>query len=243
MKNQHIFFCLLLAIGSQQCNKSGCLESAGDIVVIDRSAAPFHQIDLFDNIDLVLTQDSIEWIKVETGKNLQPNITTVVDKGILTIKNKATCTWLRSPSEKVKVYVGVKNLDYLTYSASGNVSSTNTIVANKISFYTKVGAGNIDVTLDAKETHADIIYENSDFIFHGKSDVCYSYTNSRGSIDFKDFKVKHMIIGYAAARDATITVTETLESLLYHTGNLYYKGNPASISTQSYSSGKIIHLP
>ena len=90
--------------------------------------------------------------------------------------------------------------------------------------------------------HADIIYENSDFIFHGTSDVCYSYTNSRGSIDFKDFQVKHMVFAYAAVRDATINVTERLESQVYHTGNLYYKGNPMYVNTHSYSSGKIIQL-
>ncbi len=243
MKKHHILICLLLAIISQQCKKAGCLESAGKTVVLQRQASPFHQIDLFDNIDLVLTQDTIEWIKVETGENIQPNISTTIDKGVLTIKNNATCTWLRSASEKIKVYVGVKNLDYLNYNASGNISSTNTLLADKISFYTKEGAGNIEVTLDAKETHADIIYENSDFIFHGKSDVCYSYTNSRGSIDFSDFAVKRMVIGYAAVRDATINVTETLESVVYHTGNLYYTGNPAYVSTHSYSSGKIVPLP
>ena len=209
---------------------------------MERPIASFHQVDLADDVNLILTQDTTEWLKVEAGINLQPNIITKVDKGVLTIRNATTCKWLRSPSEKINVYVGIKKLDYVNYNGSGNISSTNTIVADDITFFSKEGAGNITVSLDAKKTTATILYENADFIFKGKTDVCYAYVNSRGSIDFKDFETRHMNIGYASVRDAVINVTEVLESLVYHTGNLYYQGNPSYVQTHSYSSGKIVHL-
>jgi hypothetical protein len=242
MKNQYLFF-FLFVFSFCSCKKPGCLESAGPVIIMERATSPFHQIDLMDNINVILTQDTAEWIKVEAGKDLQPNIVTTIEKGTLTIRNATTCNWLRNPSEKINVFVGVKQLDYVNYNGSGSITSTNTIIADSITFYSKEGAGNIDVSLEAKRTTATIVYENADFIFRGKSDVCYAYTNARGSFHFEDFEVRHMNIGYASVRDATIHVTEALESLVYHTGNLYYKGNPGYISTHSYSSGKIIRLP
>ena len=242
MKSLCISVLLVLAV-FQSCKKPGCFETAGAVTVVERNVDPFHRIDLFDNINLVLTQDTTEWMKIEAGQNLQPNISAETSNGILTVKNTTTCNWLRNPNEKINVYLGIKKLDYINYSGSGNITSTNTIVADNITFYSEEGAGNIDINLDAKETSANIVYENADFTFRGKSDVCYAYTNARGSINFENFEVKHMNIGYASVRDATIHVTEVLESLVYHTGNLYYKGNPGYVSTHSYSSGKIIHLP
>jgi hypothetical protein len=134
-------------------------------------------------------------------------------------------------------------LDYINYSGSGNITSSNTIIANTISFYSATGAGNIDISLEAKLVNATVEYESADFIFHGKADVCYCYANSRGTLGFKDFEVKHLIIGYAGNRDVTVNATEIIEATIYHAGNIYYKGSPSNISTTFYSSGRLYHLP
>lgn len=243
MRNFVIVFFFFTLFSFLGCKKEGCLESAGSMQLLQRVTTPFHQIYLYDDVNLILTQDTTEWIKVEAGEHLLPNIFTKISDGILTIKNSTKCKWLRNPFDKVNVSVGVKSLDLVKYSGSGNITSTNTIIADKISFYTRDGAGDVNIRLEAKETNATIEYENADFIFTGKTDVCNTYVNSRGSIDFKEFEVKRMNIGYAAVRDATINVTEVLETVIYHTGNLYYKGNPTSVTTRLFSSGKLLRSP
>ena len=106
----------------------------------------------------------------------------------------------------------------------------------------EVGAGNVDVTLNARQTFSYIMDENADFTFHGKTDVCWSYTNSRGTINFGDFEVKKMIIEYGSVRDATINVTEDLNAIIYYKGNLFYKGTPTISKDEVHSSGRLIHL-
>jgi hypothetical protein len=138
--------------------------------------------------------------------------------------------------------VGVKSLDHINYSGSGNISSANTIKADNISFYSATGAGNIDIWLETKEVTASVEYESADFIFHGKADVCYCYANARGSLGLNDFVVKTLYIGYAGVRDITVNATERIEAIIYHTGNIYYKGNPVTTTTY-YSSGRLYHTP
>ncbi len=112
--------------------------------------------------------------------------------------------------------------------------------ADNITFYSEKGAGNIEVILNAVQTFSYIMDEDADFTFHGTSDACYSYTNSRGSIDFSDFVVKKMIIEYGGLRDATINVTDDLNSILYYKGNLFYKGTPQITKNEVHSSGRLI---
>ena len=150
---------------------------------------------------------------------------------------------MRNPSEKAEVYIAVKNLDYFEYSGSGNVRSSNTITANNINFYSATGAGNINISLEAKQVTAWVEYESADFIFKGTADFCYCYANSRGTLSFDDFKVKRLVIGYAGNRNATVVATESIEATLYHTGNVYYKGNPTNVSTTFYSSGRLFPKP
>lgn len=224
------------------CERESCFGEAGAEVSVTRAATAFHQIDVYDNMDVSLTQDSVEQITVVAPQHLEPNITTFIENGVLTLKNEGSCTGLRSASEKAKVYVHVKKLDKLVYAGSGNITSTNTLVGHHIMFYSETGAGNIEVTLDAAQTSSFIMDENADFTFHGKSDICFSYTASRASIDFSDFIVKKMIIEYGGVRDATIHVTEDLNSIIYYKGNLYYKGQPQLTKDQVHSTGRLIRL-
>ncbi|HUQ96839.1 MAG TPA: DUF2807 domain-containing protein, partial [Chitinophagaceae bacterium] len=119
----------------------------------------------------------------------------------------------------------------------------NTLIGDDMFFYSTTGAGNIDVTLDAVQTFSYIWDENADFTFHGKSKVCWSYTNSRGSINFSDFEVQKMIIEYGGVRDATVFVTGDLNAILYFKGNLYFKGTAQVSRNEVHSSGRLIHVP
>ncbi len=238
-----VVFCLVIFLLQVSCKKPGCFEDAGSLITTQRQTTSFHRIDLFDDVNLFLTQDTIESIKIVAAKNVEPNISVQNENGVLTIRNNTTCKWLRSPNEKSTVYLGIKTLDHIEYSGSGNISSTNTINADKITFYSATGAGNIDVSLDAKQVTANVEYESADFIFHGRADVCYGYAGSRGTLDLRDFEVKYLAIGYAGVRDVTVNATEVIEATIYHTGNVFYKGNPPNITTTFYSSGRLYRIP
>src|SRR5215203_304703 len=242
MKKQ-VVFCLMMSFFQVSCKKPGCFEDAGPLITTQRETTSFHRIDLYDNVDLVLTQDTLESIKIVAAKNIEPNISVQNENGVLTIRNNTTCKWLRSPNEISTVYLSIKRLDHIEYCGSGNVSSTNSINADKITFYSAIGAGNIDISLNAKQVMANVEYESADFIFHGQADVCYGYAGSRGTLDLKDFKVKYLALGYAGVRDATVNVTEVLEATIYHTGNVFYKGSPPNITTSFYSTGRLYRVP
>lgn len=224
------------------CQKPGCFEDAGPTTVVERKGASFHQIDLHDDIDLVLTQDSVEKIRVEAGSSVQPNIATEVSEGVLTIQNNTSCTWLRSPSEKATVYVSFKTLDKINYYGSGDVSSTDTLKLNRLDLISEAGAGNIELTVDAGSIYAYIFNENADIILHGRADQCHTYSNARATIDFSDLVVRYYNMGYGAVKDTYIQVTEKLDLEIYYKGNVYYKGNP-QINARYHSTGRLIKTP
>ena len=225
------------------CRKNGCLEDGGAPVTSLRNPGPIREIRLFDNIDLVLKQDTAEKITVAAGRNLEPFIETSFEKDVLTLRNNMQCKWLRDPGEPITVYVSVKNLAKLFYEGSGNVRSENTITAENFTFYTELGAGNIDLALDARQTFSYIMDESSDLTLRGRTDAMWTYTNSRGSIDFSGFAVKKMVIEYGGVRDAKIHVTEELDAIIYFTGNLFYRGNPVVTQNTVHSTGKLIRTP
>src|SRR5215218_11058741 len=159
MKHLHQPFIILLLFFAA-CKKESCLGEAGAVTTVSRTISSFHEINLYDNINVVLTQDTIEHITITAPQNIEPTITTTVENGVLTLRNETPCTWLRSASEKITVYVHLKKLDKILYAGSGNVTSTNTLIADNITFYSEEGAGNIDVHVNAVQTFSYIMDEN-----------------------------------------------------------------------------------
>src|SRR5512138_915177 len=96
---------LLILIGcymlcSAGCSKSGadCFTSAGEVTLEERILPDFDSLVLNDNVNLILTYDSmpIQTVAVEAGKNLLRGITTEVSNGELIIHNLNVCNWVRS---------------------------------------------------------------------------------------------------------------------------------------------------
>lgn len=237
---KRLFF--LLMIVSAGCQKPSCFTDAGAVTKTVRTTLPFTKIILHDNINLVLTQDTVEKLTVEGGTNLLPQISTTIDQQTLTIKNNIDCNWLRRPGEIITVYASVKNLEQVDYNGSGNITSTNTLTGPVLFFYSYKGAGNIDVTVEADVAGAYIHQENADITMRGSANRFFTYTNARGTLNVEDLQVKSMVMEYGGVRNTTINVTENLDVIIYHTGDVYYKGTP-QVKLTTHSTGQLLRLP
>lgn len=243
MKSNYLLALVCSCIFFIQCRKPGCFESSGSITSSDRIVPPFKKIHLKDDINLILTQGFEESVKVEAGQNIQPNIETIVENGMLVIRNTTSCNWVRNPDEMINVHVTLPTLERIDYDGSGTVTSTNTLQTDTITIYSYDGAGDIDLQLNAKHTTVHLQGQNADVTLHGKSDYCYTLIHPRSSIYLSDFEVKTMDMVYVGVRDAFVNVTETLNAYVCHIGNVYYKGNPSTIVPTYFSSGRLNKTP
>ena len=80
MKKQFLIYSLVVFL-LPQCKKPGCFSETGPVISIKREANSFHRIDLYDNINVVLTQDTIEYITIKAPQNIEPNIITSIENG------------------------------------------------------------------------------------------------------------------------------------------------------------------
>jgi hypothetical protein len=233
----------VLAIIFSACKKPGCLGSAGTVTTVTRNLNSFNELILDSKINVVLTQSTTNKIEITAPKNIEPNITSIINGNTLTIQNEGDCGWMRNPDETVNVHIYFQDLRNIDYKGSGNVTNTDTLRLEHLNISSFTGAGNIELTLDNIYTGAYIMLESAAIKLHGKSVSCFTYTNARGLADMRDFTVKRMVIEYGGLADTYVHVTEDLNATLYYKGNIYYNGNPVISKNLSYSSGKLINVP
>ncbi|HQW58476.1 MAG TPA: DUF2807 domain-containing protein, partial [Gammaproteobacteria bacterium] len=113
MRRTKQLFLLFISLVQMACNKESApdfVQTTGELTQVERTTAEFNEIELNNSIDLVLTQDTVNRIIVEAGRNLIPDILTDVNNGKMVIKNSNKFNFLRSYKKKIRVLVHYKKL-------------------------------------------------------------------------------------------------------------------------------------
>ena len=225
------------------CSHDSCPVSAGSLSSEMRDLPVFNEIDLYGKINVILTQDTLQNIRVESGKNLIAGISTTVLGGILTIQDNNGCKLLRTDNNVANVYISTGQLQNITYYGSGNVSSTDTIRAAFFTVDCYYGSGSINLKLVSDTADAIVRTENADITFSGYSGFAYAYCAEASSVNLIQFTTRAAYVVNKSVRDIDVNVTDSLLADILYKGNVYYRGNPLSIETQISNTGKLIHLP
>ena len=231
---------LLTLISCSKDNLFDCFKGAGKTVKEERNTSHFSGIYLRNNLNLILIQDSTTKVIVEAGKNIQDGIKIKVINNMLDISNENKCNWVRSYDNPMNVYVHFKKLDSLNYSSSGDVNCSNPWKNNSITVNVFEGGGSINLLLDTYKSKFNIKYGTSDVSISGKSQVNTISSSGYGPVNCSNLHTVFTYIHNASTNNCFVYATYHLDVKISNVGNIYYKGNPQTISENITGSGKLI---
>ncbi len=236
---------LLFVFMLLSCNKETApdyLQTTGTLTSVERDVADFTEIELFNNMDLVLTQDTFNSLIIEAGENLIPDITTEIKDGKMQIKNTNKFNFLRSYKKKITIFIHCKNLQHITYRGAGNISTTNTLNASVFNFDCHKGTGDIQLNLLAQEGHFNIHTGQCKLVVIGTIGLNYLYQAGNGYTDASELKTGYTYVTNKGTNDLKINVDHVLYAKINYLGNIYYKGNPSDLGSEITDSGNLIKI-
>jgi hypothetical protein len=237
---------LIVLLVIQACTKDAvqdCFKSAGEITRETRPVIGFHFIELHNNINLILTQDSTHnYLAVEAGKNLLPGIVTEFSGGHLIIRNENSCNWVRSYDHRINVYLTFSRVDTIIYRAAGDLTFENAWTGDSLQFDVWEGAGRIDLKFNTVKSKVYIHYGTPEVYASGYSQISFLSSNAYGPVDFTNLFCQNMYMQTSSPNDCKVWVTNVLVVAIDNIGNVYYRGSPSQIDLQQNSSGKLYKL-
>jgi len=242
MKKVTVIFLSASVLIASSCEKDhlfDCLKSTGSIVSEEREVSDFNRIDVYNNPEVILTQDVVNSITVEAGGHIISGITTEISNGTLTIRNENKCNWVRSYSKTIAVYVHVKKLDIIHHHGSSSISSANTLENTKFDFNIW-NSGDIEVAVNTDSMFSKLGVAVGSMTVKGHAGYSYVYNIGSGFAYEHDLQADHSFIDYHGTGDCYVSVSHDLAVKLYDAGNVYYSGNP-QVSSSIYGSGQLIH--
>jgi hypothetical protein len=207
-----------------------------------RQLPDFDSIVMYDNVSVILTQDSMCGVTVEAGKNIIGGITTEITDGVLILRNHNKCNWTRSYETPIIAHLSVKNLRGLYYNSSGNVSSTNALTSPRLNVSFWGGCGTIELTLNIWEGVFVQQMGTADIRLHGVCAICSIYAGDYGLFQCSDLESGYSFTKNFGTNDCYVKATHFLEATIGSIGNIYYAGNPDSLQTHIHGSGAVLPI-
>jgi hypothetical protein len=216
-----------------------CLKGTGDIVKEKRSVPDFSSIEVNDNIYVTLTQDTINTVEVEAGKNLLPLIKTEMRGSQLVITNDNTCNWVRSYKKDIHVYLHVKNLEYIWSYSNKDINSTNTLTTPIINIFNFLN-GDIKVDIASQESYTKQMGAGGDMTVTGTTDYSFIFDQGYGFVHLENLQTRRTVIGQHGTGDVHLNTSDSLDVEILSSGSVYYSGNPLIVQRPSIGSGRLI---
>jgi hypothetical protein len=239
---RNIFFLILLCTimflpSCKKENRCDCIKRTGDIITEVRNIKAFDRLQAEQDVNVFITYDSVQEVKVEAGENIVPLIETVVVDGTLFVRNKNKCNWARSYKKPLNVYIRTANLKYIMQNGTGDIKGLNTINKDTLDI-TIENSGNVELTVNCTQVVSHI-FGFGDLTLHGNT---YENASSIGGTAYlycKDLTASYTWIQSYTLGECYVNTTSLLICRFDDKGNIHCYGHPATIQQTHYGSGQL----
>ena len=206
----------------------------------ERNVSGFKGVSSSGSYDVKIKMGSKESLRLEGDEEVIREIETVVEDGILKIRNKKNLdrNW-RSQKGKVTIYINAKALNSVTLSGSGDISVEGLVRSNRLT-NTLSGSGSISLSADADE-YLGSISGSGEIAVNGKADRATIKIGGSGDFKGRDFKTSDADINVSGSGNVSIGAERSLDAVVSGSGDIRYSGNPKISKTKS-GSGNISRL-
>lgn len=234
---------LLFSCNSEDSND--CWQTTGKIIEKEIELPVFTKIEVHENIELIIEENSTQQVIVETGSNLLPDIALAVIDGKLILKNNNTCNLLRAYNV-TRVFVRSPNITEIRNASQLNISSIGTL--NYPNLYLQ-SVGEKKKFLAIGDWHLNInntalsIWSNgiSNFYLKGQTNnLSILFSDGDTRFEGQDFLANTVQIKQVSSNDIVIAALNSLKGTIHSVGNVICYTKPNTVEVTAYSKGKLI---
>jgi len=216
-----------------------CFKTTGEIVEEEVFLDAFHAIEALDEVDVYLFHSTEQKVVIKAGRNLIPKIDLNVEEGILSVENRNSCNWRRSP-ENPGIYIYSDQIDSIAIFDYANIYAQPLLDLENLRLYSD-GTGNFDMHVDIDSLYIESVYI-SNFRLEGSARFLSIEITDDSKILAKNLTVDYIEIDHNGSNGVEVFPVKSLAGVLESTGNLYFYHAPEELDITVRSSGKVVDM-
>ena len=245
MMKKYIFLIGLVLLFIGCSNPKDCIESTGTIISKEITVADFDKIIVHQGISLVITEGPIYKVEVQTGENLISNIEVNVIGGLLTLKDKSTCNWVREYGNTM-VYVTAPNIIEIHSKTEKTVASNGVLsypILRLIAMDLSNGAGTGDFNIQINNNQMVIENNNvSRYYISGQTDdLRINFYDGNGRFMGDNLTANSIDVYHRGSNDIIVKPIERIIGKIVSTGNVILRNTPPIVAVEQLYQGRVIY--
>lgn len=227
---------LLFASCNFSVNSNPRMKGNGNITTEKRSVSQdFKNIEVKNGIRVIVEQSDNKSITVETDENLQKNIITKVENGILIIESDRSYNSEETPVVRVEMPV----INGLDASSGSKITSKGTLITENINVKSSSGSEiNIKVEADAITVESS---SGSAIEVNGKALKLETSASSGSEINAKNLLTNEVISKTSSGSSTSVYPIVKLDAKASSGRNIRYYNTPKTIIKINYFGGSVDH--
>ncbi|MBO9619744.1 MAG: DUF2807 domain-containing protein [Niabella sp.] len=232
-----IFAVCAVAVGISSCNIDDGQHVRGNGQIHSKTfdMKDFDRLDVNMAATVLLKQDSVFGVKVETDDNLLSHIVVNNDGHTLKIEEKDNFN-LRA-SKDIKIYISMPVVKQITLSSASSLKTENKIEQNDPIRLDVNEASSATVTLKAPEVNIKVS-EASTLTVSGETRDVKGQVNEASTLRGYDLKAENTNIEANEASTANVFASVQLTAQANEASSISYKGSP-QVNSNSSSAGSV----
>lgn len=216
------------------CNLMPGVSGNGEVQTQEREvSSSFTSIYTSNGLDVILTQDDVESLKVQADENLHDIITTEIENGILRISTTKNIGYAKSK----KVMVSFKDLETIKSTSGSDLRANGTLIFNTIDIEATSGC-DVNLSIEA-ESLSGSATSGADLKLEGIATKVTLKATSGADIDAQNLTANNALVSVTSGADIKAKATESIELSANSGGDITYYGNPQNVVTLEAVSGSI----
>ncbi|MEM9143070.1 MAG: head GIN domain-containing protein [Bacteroidota bacterium] len=237
MKTIPVFLVLILcfSLGHAQWNKK--VKGSGNVVTLERTTDDYEGISASGFYDITLIAGKEGNITLKGEDNILDHIETYVQGGILVIKREKGYNLAPSRGLGVLITVPVDEIDQIRLSGSGNLIGKQTLRTRNLDIQVS-GSKQIDLDIEARAISI-ATSGSSNIDMKGQCDEFKVQSSGSSNIRAYELDVDEASLALSGSSNVQVFVNEAILSRVSGSGNVQYRGNPDTVTSQISGSGSV----
>jgi len=234
-----LLLCLLAIFG---LILSGCarenVHGSGRIITEERPVDRFEDLTIDGPLEVHVKQGALVPLRIQAEDNVMRVIETSVSGTNLRVRIRNGVN-LKS-FRPIHVYVQSEKYRRIIFSGSGSLTGTDTI-KTPLFLYEVNGSNDANLKVDANEVRV-VVNGSGNIDMEGLSRDYYSAINGSGDVRAEFLKTINAHVETNGSGEQRIWVVDKLWGHISGSGNVKYKGTPASLNVTVSGSGRVTKL-
>lgn len=240
-----VFAIILLSCNGE--NVPDCFQNSGTIVQQEFDVDTFDKITVFERIELIIKDEPVQKVIVETGEYLLNDIEVKVVDGELTLINNNSCNLTRDYGI-TKVYVSSPNLTELrnssglTLSSDGVLNYANLRLISEDFNATYVSHTDGDFNVQVNSDKIDVVVNNlsSVFISGSVNNLFIGFYSGDVRFEGANLIAQNVDIFQRSSNDMIVNPQQSLTGEIRGTGDVVSLNHPPIVDVEEFYTGELI---